>query len=325
MDQTVTANIKRHLESTGPGGERAARQLMHILNIKKEAAYHRLNGQCAYTIGDVVRLSRKLQIPMNELTENVKPTAVQPSERILAAMEEYRLFLSRNIENYPMTVMRTLLQPDIFMALRRPNLFRFLLFTLNHRAHPVSFDDYRVDDAVEAKRQALLNMQLTACNGETFISETIIEDMSPDIFYYHDCGMISDANILTLCDELSTMVDALEDKLCLVTDSEDNSMLYYLPQRGLCQDTIALRINGCTLLFYREYDGCHVCRKSLQDRAHYLHWFENMKKYSMQITNFNEKQRIEFIARQRRALDSIADFAPYPPTFRRNYVCGTRT
>jgi len=305
MDQTVTANIKRHLESAGPGGERAARQLMHILNIKKEAAYRRLNGQCAYTIGDVVRLSRKLQIPMNELTDNVKPTAAQPSERILEAMEEYRLFMVRNTENYPMTVMRTLLQLDIFMALKLPNLFRFLLFILNHRAHPVSFDDYRVDDAVETKRQALLKMRMPVCNGETFISETVIEDMSRDLFYYYDCGMISDANILTLCDELSSMVDALEDKLCLGTDGEDNPMLYYLPLRGLCQDTIALRVNGCILLFYREYDGCHVCRKSLHDRAHYLQWFENMKKYSMQITNFNEKQRIEFIARQRRALDNI--------------------
>lgn len=291
--------------------------LHDLLNISKESIYRRIKGEVAFTLDDMVKISSRLFISVDEIiytTQNKFPDYMPiifqfHSNKLFDPDKIFSDFLSAYIQNMEIwnkaqniEILVTANRLFILMTAAYEHLFKFYYYKWIHQTQqkPLSFS---MSDIVLSDHMIFLKEKLkvfTHSGHKAYILDYyFLKNTIRDIQYYYKRKLISDDEILLLQKDLFKVIDTLEYSVKQKKQTEGYANYIYV-------STIQVESSG----IYCKYDdkeavnlwisyGINIRSENPEICTTYRFWFNSLKKYSSLITGCNEILQAKFIEKQR--------------------------
>lgn len=315
LNEEVISAIRSYL----PHGQNVATFLMNLLFLGKESIYRRLRGEIPFTYEEVVTISGKLGISIDNII------SLSNSERSIFDFSFHKgndweeLYYQKVIQfNKMFSEVRNCKRARSMFAMNYiPYAFsafckeftRFRYFKWTHQTQEID-PDFKLSDLVIPER---ISNALNSWMGEdtshmhtTYIfDDNVFVSVAKDISYFYKRGLISDEELKTIQADLIKMIEALEVSAKTGRTPFGNEMLVYLSPldiQATCShfeydDNVCchIQIYGIDVLQSYSPQACRAQKK----------WIEQIRKSSILITESAEMLRYDYFKRQREAISGI--------------------
>lgn len=302
-----------------PEGKNLANILMDSLCIGKEAVYRRLRGEVPFTFAEASVISKKLGVSLDQIVGTTYTNNAmfdlnllnysEPIETYASIIEHYVTMFEQIIQN-PDSMLNTAsnMIPQTFY-LKYDNLSRFRLFKWMYQHEKIDcvkkFSELRLSAKLKAVQSAFVDVtqyiQTTNYIWDTMIFDYIVKDIG----YFYHIQLITDEEVALLRTELLALLDELEyiaakgkfhtgkDVRIYITDINVEATYSYVETANTQLSLIRIySINSITSI------NKELCRNQKE-------WIHSLIKFSTQISESGEMQRILFFKRQREIVDRL--------------------
>lgn len=309
VDELVAA-IKQNLAKD----ENMISILSEIICLGKEAIYRRLRGEVDFSFEEIVRISLRFKISLDELASinNTKKAIFDMKLHQLPQSNLYNLYyknLLHYIEIFQLmnhakksrlrSAANTI--PFYFLLAHR-NLSRFRLYKLiyqmesNKPKFPFSLMEPSAE-IEEAEKQ--LYTELRQVERVYYILDNnVILSTVRDIEYFHGCNMVSDKELQLLKKELLLLMDELES-ITVSGTSNNSDVEIYLSDADFDMSYIHCEYDEHEYCLLRAYWINFLSTRNAEICQIQKDWIESLKCYSVLITKSGENKRYQFIKDQR--------------------------
>ncbi len=295
--------------------------LIAITPMSKEAAYRRLRREVDFSLEDVIRIARHFDISIDKLI-NKKETNERYSVEMFCVSEpemmidRYRQFLKEYItifkqlnaaSNPKAILISNIFTPDFhvhkYSTVMRYYVYRWL-YKSDDLHNSVRFKDFRVpDDIVELHRGLAYELQKT--NLYHICSQEIVHPLVAELGYYRLAGMMDADDINDIKQDLIAMFHQLEKVLSHGNAFQGRESHFYISRMSVANSFIYYEndiFHAVTVHFFGNgfyyFTDERVCQK-------FRSVLDSMINNSTLITVSGEKQRMEFLHRQREILNTL--------------------
>lgn len=299
--------------------------LMDVLSIGKEAAYRRLRGEITFSFDDMIRISKKLGVSLDEIADmedwadksnwvkfNLESLNFPPSNSFTALyFENLKKFIDIFSEmEEPGSIFRgaTLSIPYFFLLhYKKLSLFRHYKWTYLTQSidRDFSFSKMTVPAvSLELEKQFIESFEKIA-RILCIINQDIFYNMVKDIKYFFYENLISQKEVMELKVELLDLLSFIESLTATGAYENGGEIDIFLSDVNIDSsyvhienDTKEYAVNLGYFIDVIVYKNQKMCQKQKK-------WIELLKRFSTLITQTGEKKRFEFFRNQREMIEEL--------------------
>ncbi|SBW02816.1 hypothetical protein [uncultured Dysgonomonas sp.] len=309
--------IKKVLENI-PDKVKPVTHLTGILDIGRESAYRRLNGQIDFSLAEIVKLSSRLNFSLNEIHNEYDDN--------LAAFEFYKNRLNQPEESFKSMLqalynrMATVYEAkekhtDIAvnrligtLALAHNHLYKFIYYKWKHQFDNVPLNYYYRELVLSSD---ISNLIQKASYYQQRLSKTIILDEDilyntiQEIKYYQDRQLISNDEVALIKGDLIDLLENFEQILNTGENQIGIKWDIYLSSINVCSNTSCLNYDDQVSTSFWIHSDAAFTTSDSQIYLLQKEWIDSLKKHSTLITKSNQKMQADFLNQQYKYLEEI--------------------
>ena len=293
--------------------------LTGLLKIEREAVYRRLNKHVAFSSNEIAKISSSWNISLDSIisiSSGKIPFMMQPLNYV--APSEHELKILQDIiqsinyfKDFPDTefmdicnkLPRQLLAG--FSYLNRFHLFKWL-FQYGSSKKPVPFSQVVISEEMLQLTAdyyvAVKNVPTTNC----IFDRMIFEHLANEISYFYSTQMITDEEKDLLKKDLYALLDYLLEVATNGCYPEtQNRVNLYISNLSINTNYSYVYTNRVSICFIHVFDKYDIYTHDTEMTANFRTWMQLKKRSSIQISEVDQKSRIEFFAKQRQIVDSL--------------------
>lgn len=309
-DKLKEVLLRRILENI-PGNVKPVNFLSDILDVGKESIYRRLNGQIAFSLDEIVAISKELGISLDEIRSEYngeladfivfKNRLISPENSFQIRLQVYAdtmedVYNSNN--SYTYMVINRLLGT---FSMRHTHLYKFVYYKWIHQFDKLLLNYYysdleMPDDIVLLGQKASYYQQ--RLDKTIILDENIHYNTIQEIKYYKERGLINDAEIELIKGDLIESLEGLHHILSTGENDVGTKWEIYLSPINICSNSSCLRYDDTISTSFWIHSDSPIVTSDRQVYRMQREWVESLKKYSTLITKSNQKMQAEFLNRQ---------------------------
>ena len=293
--------------------------LMELLCVEREAVYRRLRKDVMFPIHEIIKIASAWNISLDEIIGiNSSQVSFQmrsinyhdPSEQELNFLK-YIIQSINQLKKFPDTEFM-----DICNRLPRPLLagFRYLnQFYLFKWIHQYGNETNIVPFSqifISKKKQQLTTEYYQAIKNvpnTNFVYDRLLFDhLVSDIRYFHSILLITDEEKELIKKDLYALLDYVAEvarKGCY--PETQNKVNIYISQLNINTYYSYTYTQEAKISFVHVFDKYEIYTFDSEMASNFRTWMQLKKRTSIQISEVDEKSRIEYFARQRQLIDSL--------------------
>jgi len=296
-----------------------AHALMDILFIEREAVYRRLRGDVAFTVSEVIKIASEWNISLDEIahcaTNNVSFTMksinyVDPSKEEMIEIVK-RIRRIEHFENSPdaecMEICNKLPRSLTagFSSLYRFDIFRWAYQYGNMDERPL-FSQITFSEQFFKELTHYSKVIKQVANMSYIWDYMLFDYFVRDIQYFHSILLINDEEKKQIKNDLLTLLDYLFEVANKGSFPETNKKVnIYISKINI--DTnysyfYSEELRMCRIYVFEKYDLFSYNTEMLNN---FRNWMQLKKRTSIQISEVDEKSRIEFFMKQRQLIETL--------------------
>ncbi|MDR2971697.1 MAG: hypothetical protein LBU83_07210 [Bacteroidales bacterium] len=293
--------------------------LKDLLFIEREAVYRRLRKDVLFSINEIVKIASEWHISLDKITSvnsGKIPFLMQPMNYIDPSKEELK-FLRQIIDalHYFKDFSETEFM-DICNKLPRQlhagykYLNLFYLFKWNYqygdKKKTVPFSQTTISEE-KTLLDASYYQAIKQVPNSNFIWDRMIFDyLVSDILYFQSIQVITDEDKKLIKNDLYALLDYIQevaDKGCY--PETQNKVNLYISQLSIDANysyTFTPEVNICFVHAFEKFE-IYTFEKEMVEN--FRNWMQLKKRTSVQISEVDERSRIEFFSKQRQLVDQL--------------------
>ncbi|MDR2971401.1 MAG: hypothetical protein LBU83_05680 [Bacteroidales bacterium] len=302
-----------------PKKSQLAQEIMNLLCLEREAVYRRLRKDVMFTFQEISKMAAAWNVSLDEImginigkvTFQMTPMnyLVPTKKELINLKRKVKLIehLSDSFNSEFMEVSNRIPRPlsTSFMILYRFEIFRWAYQYHNDEALK-QFDKIILPTEVSFEINRYNKYVKHVTETHLLLDEMVFEYLVNNILYFHSILLISDKDKEKIKEALYSLLDYL---MLIASDGR-----YPETQKKVNLYISQINIDTNYSYFYTEqFKACRVHAFGKYDISTYelemISLFKNLmhlkKRASIQISEVNEKSRIEYFMKQRKLVDSL--------------------
>jgi len=302
-----------------PKSSQLTYELMHLLNIEREAAYRRLRKGVLFTSDEIAKIAAAWNISLDEIigvNSGIVPFQMFPFNYLNPTPKEFgnlqkRVKMLDHLKTTPnseyMEVCNRLPRP---VSIGFQNLYRLEIFNWAYQYHNddshkifsrVVFSD-KMNEEFENYRKNIVHIK----NTSFILDEMVFDYLVNHIQYYNSILVITDEEKEIIKKDLHSFLDYLKEIANKGHYPEtQNKVDLYISQLSI--DTnysyyYSDKLKTCRIHAFGKFD---ITSFDTNMVANFREWMNLKKRSAIQISEVNEKRRIEYFARQRKIVEEL--------------------
>ena len=302
-----------------PKKSQLARELMSLLSLEHEALYRRLRKDVKFTFQEIVKIAANWNISLDEIigihSEKI-PFMMQPMDYLDPSKQEI-YFLQhiiqsiKSLKHSPEVEFMDIcnkLPRSLYAGFARLNQFYLFkwLYQYGNKENIVPFSEIMIS---EKKRQLTAEYYQTIKNvpSANFIFDRMIfEYLIRDIQYFHSTLLITSEEKELIKQDLYNLLDYLSEVASRGYYPETkNKVNIYLSQLNVSTNYSYVYTNETKICFVHVFDKFEIYTFDKEMVSNFREWMQLKKRTSSQISEVDERSRIEFFVKQRQLIDNL--------------------
>jgi len=293
--------------------------LMDLLIIEREAAYRRLRKDVTFSIHEIVKISSTWNISLDNII-NINsgkiPFLMQPINYIAPSEQELKFlqFVIQSIENlkdFPDTEFMDICNklPRQLLAgfgyLNQFYLFRWM-YQYGSEKNTVPFSQIIISEEQRRLTADYYRAIKTVPQTNFLFDRLIFEHLVSEINYFHSIRMISDEEKELIKKDLHDLLDYLLEVAANACYPEtQNRVNLYVSRLNVDTNysyTFTSQMNICFVHVFGKFE---IYTYDAKMAVSFRTWMQLKKRTSIQISEVDQKSRIDFFAKQRQIIDML--------------------
>lgn len=303
-----------------PENMKAVDYLAGILKLGRDSIYRRLNGQIDFSVIEISILAQELNFSLDEIHCKYdselalfgfqNETLASPEKSMMTMIQFHcdNMKRLRNATNgYVFTATNQLLGL-VALDLKYQNLWKFIYYRWSHQLDTVPLNYYFKD--LQIPKDILDLIETASCYKHklkqiTVFDENILYNIMRGIKYYKDSGLMTDEDIYGIKTDIKNLLDYLQALLQSGMDEAGALSEIYLSSVNISSNFTYVDCDGEeSVLFYVHSDDC-IYTRDKELCALQKQWLDSIKRYSVLLTQSNQKMQIDFVNRQYKYLQEL--------------------
>jgi len=293
--------------------------LMDLLNIEREAVYRRLRNNVLFSIHEIVKISSTWNISLDEITGNSSGKIsflMQPIDYVVPSKQELKFLqdIVQSINNFKdhhdtefMNICNKLPRQLIagYSYLNQFYLFKWM-YQYGNEKKPVPFGQLIISEE-KLQLTADYNKAIKTVPQTNFIFDRLIFDyLVSDIRYFHSIKMITNEEKELIKKDLFTLLDYLLDVATHGCYPETkNRVNLYISDLNVDTNYSYTHTNQLSICFVHVFDKYEIYTFDTEMVENFKTWMRLKKRSSIQISEVDNKSRIDFFAKQQQLVDML--------------------
>lgn len=295
--------------------------LADLLNLDKISVYRRLRGSVRFSVDEMGLIAKEHQISLDELLENFSqknlktikfelPMISETNDLNYELQEEEYIHYEEALSREDAEIGGAMGTLNRFFYIPYKQLTRFYLFKWGrYYTHQEIYKHFETVQIDEKKQQSMtFELSLLKKYKKSFFiwDSQIIPNLVNDIKYYESIDAIRKEEILSIKEDLFSLLDQLETMAIEGRYSgTDNKFDLYAASMHI--NTSHVYLHAGDLWAY--YLNIHLIHAIITyDKAFCMkmkRWIHTLKTSSILISQSGEKERLLFFNKQRKAVDTL--------------------
>jgi hypothetical protein len=297
--------------------------LYETLNVSKESVYRRLKGEVAFSLEDMVKMSSRLFISLDEIVyanqENElgrqpiifrsdSDKLFDPQKSFLNFLQAYDQSMEMVAKSQDVEIIAAANHLMILSAVSYDHLFKFYYFRWMHQTQykPLDFSmsDVILSDELLFLQQKLKN-HVHSGSHTHILDHYFLRNIIREIQYYYNRELITEAEMLIIQEELYEFIDATDSILRNNTGSKSYIDLTYISSMQINSSGLYCRCDDKEYVSLWISFGLFIRSENARICETYRNWLNSLKKYSSLMSGCNEILRTQFINCQRKYIKNL--------------------
>ncbi|MDR1982151.1 MAG: hypothetical protein LBQ39_11130 [Tannerellaceae bacterium] len=319
MDKDLNKILVAKIAGCIPSHVKLIDYVTDTLGITIQSAYRRIRNEIPFTFEEISKLSRALHFSVDEviglehnkqaLFELQGKVSFTPLETFSVMLDRYRVYLLRMYEAKEKEWITTMNHLLPLFSVGSDHLFRFFYYKWIHQISKVPINYYFSEVTVPAEIRVLYeeigHYSQRIGNAAYIIDRNLFLNTVKELQYYYKRGLISDEEIGLIKNTLSNAVDYMEKLIREGANGLGISSLFYLSSVGIETNSTYMKYDEITESYFWIYMAAPINTHNKEVCSMHKKWLDSLKKYTVLITQSNEKLQSEFIDEQRKSIDRI--------------------
>jgi len=293
--------------------------LVDILPVGKDAIYRRLRNEVAFSFDEIVRISQKLNLSIDNIIRSEKEDSaiininmndsLSITENYCNIIDNYtKILKGTNSDPHAEAKLAFNTIPDGFFSfkeLTKFRIYRWRYLTSNYTT-PQTLNEFEIPETVDQLHKLFVKETCNVAKSSLVLDRNTFRSFFNEIKYFHRLYLISDETLQVLKMELSELIDDFEDLTNTGNFKETKKRIdIYITD---------ISIEACYLYFkYFNKESTHMRLYSANGITSYdpgickyhREWIEALKRHSTLISRCSEMQRLEYFTEQRQFLETL--------------------
>ena len=315
-NKTKSILIKKILESI-PYNIKSTNYLMDILELGRESVYRRLKGDIAFTLDEIITLSTNLGFSIDEIIAETKSdkvifgisSNVNLSDKETYHFNDFSLDILTNLHKVDECNITSILNKVPFLFITdKEYLSRFFYYKWKHQFDKVPLDyclsDVKIPE--EFKATCKKKQHYAKHINTTFILDSnIFYNTFKEIKYYYERGLIENEELQNIKHEISDLLNDLQTIMQQGINEMNSRLFFYISSMHIDNSSSRIDSNNKSLIFMDLYSESCIYTSDPQFCKLHKKKMDSLKKYSILISESNEKMQAEFFSQQKRYLSEL--------------------
>ena len=294
--------------------------LAKMLNLSKDSVYRRLKGEVPFTFYEVIEISARLGISLDNLDVNKssqsKPFTlslieyINPVESDFALMDEMTAIMKsfRNTSDPEAGEITNILPQPLYIPYKY--VFRFYLFKWNYQSsrsqNTLPYKEIVIPDKLQKSKEEYLKWA-KRLHADYIFDRQILQYIINDIKYFYYIGLITVEEIELIKQDLLKIVDEIDTLTHTGVIKETGKKInIYISEVNIDTNYISVSAPDYQLTIIKAFllNGIASTDKATFEEVR--SWMQSMKQQSVLITRSNEKERLNYLREQRRIIDGLS-------------------
>ena len=302
-----------------PKKNQLVQELINLLCIEREAVYRRLRKEVAFPAHEIVKIAITWNISLDEVTginSGLVPFKLMPINYLNPTKNEMKNFQNRIRNLAHFIAFHNAEHMEVGNKLPRafstsfPLLYKLKIFNWDY-LYNTDETNNRFSDIVvpEGIIQEVQNYRETVkkTNLTNFIlDQRVIEYIVRYVQYYYTILLITNEEKESIRNELHAMLDYMNDIANKghypETDKRVNLYISQIHNNTNYSYYYSEEFKSCTVHAFGKFD---LCSYNPELVTNFRNWMNLKKRASIQISEVNERSRIEFFSKQRQVVDTL--------------------
>ena len=293
--------------------------LMDLLHIEREAVYRRLRNRVLFSIHEIVKISSTWNISLDEITGNSTGKIsflMQPIDYVVPSKHELK-FLQDIVESINnlrdcndtefMDICNKLPRQLIagYSYLNQFQLFKWMYHYGNEKK-PVPFGQVIISEEKLQLTADYYKAIKTVPQTNFIFDRMIFENLVRDIRYFHSIKMITDKEKELIKKDLFALLDYLLDVAIHGCYPETkNKVNLYISDINVDTNYSYTQTNQLSICFVHVFGKFEIYSLDTEMVENFKTWMRLKKRSSIQISEVDNKSRIDFFAKQHQLVDML--------------------
>jgi len=294
-------------------------ELMDLLCIEREAVYRRLRKEVPFPAHEVVKIVSTWNISLDEaiggntglVNFKLQPiNYINPSKREMINLQK-RIRMLEHIKTTPnseyMEVGNKLPRPLItgFPMLYKLKIFNWAFLYYNDESTK-RFSEIQIPEVLSREFELYNKFIKNVINTYFVLGKNVFEYIVRNVLHFNSILLITEGEKALIKQELYALLDYMLDiankgcypdtgkKVCIyISQLHNNSNYSY---------HFTDQLKSCRVHAFGKFD---ICSYDVDMVTNFRNWMNLKKRAAIQISEVNEKSRIEYFMKQRQLVDSL--------------------
>jgi hypothetical protein len=293
--------------------------LMDLLYIEREAVYRRLRNRVPFSIHEIVKISSTWNISLDAITGKstgkisflMQPIDyVDPSKQAMRFLHDIVQSIN-NLNNYHDTEFMDICNklPRQLLAgygfINQFHLFKSM-YNYGNEKNPVPFGQVIISEEMR-KLTADYYRAIKSIHNTNYIFDRMIFDhLVNDIRYFHSIKMITGEEKDLVKRDLIALLDYLLDVATHGCFPETNNKVnLFISDLNVDTNYRYIFTNQLSIFFVHVFDKFEIYTLNTEMVENFKVWLRLKKRSSIQISEVDNRSRIEYFAKQRQIVDML--------------------
>ncbi|MDU1892768.1 MAG: helix-turn-helix domain-containing protein [Dysgonomonas sp.] len=304
-----------------PSDIRPSDYLAEVLNLSKESIYRRLKGIIPFTFEEILKLSTVLDFSMDELLKGEKNEYAffnLTTKKLFDTEEdEFIKMFTRHCNN--MEAVYKAQNNHIIISANRilsifantfDHLIKFYyykwLHQFGHASLNFKFSDVQIPEKLEEVRHKIKDY--SEVQKVTFITDSnIIYNTIKEIKYYIDRGLIEREDVLLIKNDLQNYIEKFFTFSMENVFGKNTQYEVYISSLDIENNTSYTVCDNKISTYYWVYSDIGIYTSDSELCMLQKDWLDSLKKYSILISNSNQKMQAELYNKFLNQLETLTE------------------
>ena len=313
-DHFLTVLYKRY-----PRKNQLTQALIDLLQIEREAVYRRLRKDVMFPVSEVVKIANAWNLSLDEITslhsgqvpfQMRKMDYIDPKEEesnllrtIIQSLNYFKDFPSTEFMNICNKLPRNLVAG--FESLNQFYLFKWL-YQYGTQKEPVTYGQTVISDEKYSITKEYAEAIKNVPNSNFIFDRLLFDYLVNDINYFYSIRLIKEEEKNLIKKDLHNLLEYLLEVAHLGCYPEtEKKVNLYISQLNVDTNYSYVFTPAANICFIHVFEKYEIYTYHTEMVQNFRNWMQLKKKSSIQISEVDERSRVEYFTKQHQLVDSL--------------------